>query len=383
MGLKLLVITPVYPHPRAGVFPGIERYCSEMIRALARRGVEIKVITSFWNRGTNHEFVDGIEINRVRDTSTLAGRAGKVFDLHYYTLGKNVFNQGRELISWADSIHTLMPLSSANAVSRSKPLISHFHHPTTYARVSDLLYLPFHRRIESSTYALSKAVLAHSAFSADLVTRLYNVERSRVVTVYPGIDADRFAPARSRRGVSAVHLLYVGVLEKRKGLVYLLRAVRIVKSQGANIILTLVGTGPEGVTLKADANALGIERCVHFVEIPFFKIEDLVRYYNSADIFVFPSLMEGFGQAVAEAMSCGLPVIVSDRASLPEVVGDAGIVVNPESPRELAAALTRLIYDEGLRQDLGKRGRRRVVDTFRWEASAEKLIEVYRGLQAS
>lgn len=98
-----------------------------------------------------------------------------------------------------------------------------------------------------------------------------------------------------------------------------------------------------------------------------------------ADLFVFPSLYEGFGLPVLEAMACGVPVIASNRTSLPEVVGDAGILVNPENPDELASAMSKVLGDSELGATLSRKGIERA-KLFSWQEVARKVIEVYQGV---
>jgi glycosyltransferase involved in cell wall biosynthesis len=106
-------------------------------------------------------------------------------------------------------------------------------------------------------------------------------------------------------------------------------------------------------------------------------VEDIVRLYSHADLFVFPSLYEGFGMPVVEAMACGAPVVTSNRSSLPEVAGDAALLVNPESDEELAEAMARILRDASLRESLRRKGFERAKQ-FTWERAARQTLEVYR-----
>jgi glycosyltransferase involved in cell wall biosynthesis len=105
--------------------------------------------------------------------------------------------------------------------------------------------------------------------------------------------------------------------------------------------------------------------------------EDLPAFYSAAACFVYPSLFEGFGLPVLEAMACGTPVVTSDRGSLAELVGDAAMVVDPESVEALAEAMTRVLTDATLAADLGRRGLERS-RRFSWRETARRTLEVYR-----
>jgi glycosyltransferase involved in cell wall biosynthesis len=105
--------------------------------------------------------------------------------------------------------------------------------------------------------------------------------------------------------------------------------------------------------------------------------EDLSAFYTAADLFVYPSLYEGFGLPVVEAMACGAPVITSNTSSLPEVAGEAALLVEPTSVEELVAAVRRLLNDKGLQVEMAARGLKRAA-RFTWEDTARRTAEVYR-----
>ena len=107
------------------------------------------------------------------------------------------------------------------------------------------------------------------------------------------------------------------------------------------------------------------------------SIEDITRLYSHADLFVFPSLYEGFGMPVLEAMACGAPVITSNRSALPEVAGEAALLVNPENDDELAEAMVRILRDTPLRESLRAKGFERAKQ-FTWERAARQTVAVYR-----
>jgi glycosyltransferase involved in cell wall biosynthesis len=106
--------------------------------------------------------------------------------------------------------------------------------------------------------------------------------------------------------------------------------------------------------------------------------EELAQYYSAAQIAVVPSLYEGFGLPAAEAMACGTPVIATTGGALPEVVGDAGILVPPGSADALAAAIKQLLNDKQAQERMSEAGRKRVKEKFDWEQAARKTLEVYQ-----
>jgi glycosyltransferase involved in cell wall biosynthesis len=129
--------------------------------------------------------------------------------------------------------------------------------------------------------------------------------------------------------------------------------------------------------LLQTARTLGLERRV--VCTGRLPIEDIRLLYSHADLFVFPSIYEGFGMPVLEAMACGAPVITSNRTALPEVAGDAAVLVNPEDAEELGEAMVRVLEDQTLRATLKEKGLKRAKQ-FTWERAARQTMALYREL---
>jgi len=188
---------------------------------------------------------------------------------------------------------------------------------------------------------------------------------------------------RERLGVGpAPFILAFGVIEPRKNLGMLIDAYRLLRDR-RKLPHHLVVAGRRGWLWQAtidQAERSPYRDDIHFAG--FVAEEDLPTMYSAASVFAFPSLYEGFGLPPLEAMACGTPVVVSKSSSLPEVVGEAGLQVDPQAPDELAAALELLLLDEPLRADLRRRGLERAA-TFTWQAAATKLLDVYRRLAAS
>jgi glycosyltransferase involved in cell wall biosynthesis len=140
----------------------------------------------------------------------------------------------------------------------------------------------------------------------------------------------------------------------------------------------LVIVGPKGWMVEniiRQTRLFNISDKVHFTG--YIEQNDLPVIYNLADVFIYPSIYEGFGLPVLEALACGTPVISSNVSSMPEIVGDAGVLIAPNNSQALAQSLLELINDPVARQRLSIKGRERAA-TFSWESTAEKTIAVYR-----
>lgn len=170
-------------------------------------------------------------------------------------------------------------------------------------------------------------------------------------------------------------LLYVGVLEPRKNLPVLLRAFRRARDEGNRLPLAIVGKrGWKFDSIFATVQELGLENDVIFTG--HVSDADLPYVYNGAALFLYPSLYEGFGLPVLEALSCGAPVITTNVSSLPEIVGDAGLLLPPSDVDELAGAIGRVLSDADLAASLSEKGRERAA-RFSWSRTARETIGVY------
>jgi len=183
---------------------------------------------------------------------------------------------------------------------------------------------------------------------------------------------------RTRYHIPGKYLLYVGGFDKNKNLFTLVKAFHLLQKNilKNNLFLVFVGAlTQDALSLREFVKTCKLEDRVIFTN--FVPEEELIKLYNGAEIFVFPSLYEGFGLPPLEAMACGVPVITSNAASLPEIVGDAGIQVDPRSPEELCHALTEVLTNQGLRKDMQKKGIERA-SSLSWEETARKTMHVYQ-----
>jgi glycosyltransferase involved in cell wall biosynthesis len=217
---------------------------------------------------------------------------------------------------------------------------------------------------------------------ADIIRFLHvSPERIRIVhrcpnTAYSPQDSGRTDSMRSRHGLPPRYLLFVGSVEKRKNLSRLLRACDILWRGGEKRPLVIAGARRWMYSdIMRTVEELGLHDRTIFTG--FIPEEDLPALYRGADLFVFPSLYEGFGLPPLEAMACGTPVVCSNAASLPEVVGDAAVMVDPYDVEGLADAIHRVLGDAGLRAEMREKGLARA-SQFTWERAARETIQVYR-----
>ena len=230
----------------------------------------------------------------------------------------------------------------------------------------------------------ARRVIAVSQATADEVVRLLDVPVDRVDVVPHGVEHTRFRllPSalveafRREKGLPERFVLFVGTLEPRKNLITLVEA--FARMQAVRDKVRLVIAGGKGwyyQEIFKRVEELGLGKAVYWVG--FVPGAELPLWYNAATVFVYPSLYEGFGMPLLEAMACGTPVIASATSSLPEVVGDAGLLVTPHDVTGLADNMERLLVDTGWQAELSQRGRARA-STFTWDATAQATVASYR-----
>lgn len=228
-------------------------------------------------------------------------------------------------------------------------------------------------------------ILALTKYTKSEICELYSIDESRVDIVYPGVDSlfrqcgreESLELAKQKYHINDPYILTLGVIQPRKNLSRLLEGFAILK-QNRNIRHKLVIVGKygwmeENLTCKIDSLKLNGEVLL----TGYAPYDDLPYLYSGADLFVYPSVYEGFGLPPLEAMRCGTPVITGDRSSLPEVVGDAGIMVDPYKPEAFADAISRVLADESLRMEMARKGLDQS-QKFTWETTARQVDAIYR-----
>ena len=239
------------------------------------------------------------------------------------------------------------------------------------------LYLEWSTRFSARQ---ATRVLADSAATKRDLVRFCGVPEGKVAVVYPGYDdaLARVDPAavRARYRLPDNYFLHVGTLQPRKNLQRLMEAVSLLP---APVCLVLAGR-PGWLSAPIVARARELADRVRLLE--YVPDEDLAGLYSGAQALVFPSLFEGFGFPVLEAMACGTPVICSNTSSLPEVAGEAALLADPLDARALLAAMRRVQAEPALRAALAEQGLARVRQ-FSWRRAAQETLTVLEEAAAS
>jgi glycosyltransferase involved in cell wall biosynthesis len=264
--------------------------------------------------------------------------------------------------------------------------------------IHDLSYLKYPQYGAPETIAYLNKVVAKSVAAADLVATVsqetrrtliehYKMPPQKIVVIPAGVEAhfrritdpELLEATRQKFDLNQPFILSVGTLEPRKNHLGLIKAFyQLQGRKGVPTMLVLAGgKGWLYEETRSMVAKLKLEDKVRF--LGYVSELELTALYSMADVFVFPSFFEGFGIPPLEAMACGAPVITSNTSSLPEVVGDAAILIDPHDTNALANAITRLLEDEQLQEDLRQKGYQQV-QRYTWSIAANKMLSVYHKL---
>jgi glycosyltransferase involved in cell wall biosynthesis len=309
-------------------------------------------------------------------------------------IGRSVLKARIPVYSLKEQIHLKSSFRKADLVH-----FPHFSAPLAFNRpyvvtIHDLVYFLFRSACPHKVGHLYARVMypriarrAHliitdSAFSKREIIKYLSIPKERVRTIYLGVDTKCFHPQPSeviepilqKYGIWKKYLLYVGNHQRRKNIPRLIQAfAQLKKRQDYQLVIG----GPNDARLTEIQNSLQTscskDEVILTGRIP---LEELPALYSGASCFIFPSLYEGFGLPLLESMACGTPVVASNTSSLPEVVGDAGVLVEPHESLSLREGIERILNNKGLQEELRERGMERA-RKFSWDTTVKETLQVY------
>lgn len=370
--LRVGVVAYGLDHPGSG----IGRYAIELVRALraSQPTIEVVLIKPFEEPIAGLDQEDPVirlpGMRRLPALMTVGPMAIAAvarrfkLDIVHDPAGVSPFLVPRGLAPFArvTTIHDMVP----------------FVYPETHARLTNLL---FHRYLPRTLPFVDKIVTVSRASEHDIV-RFIGVQPDRVTVIPCGVsprfgprDASQVSDVLSRYGIVPPYLLAVGALQPRKNLETLLEAFARLRLGGLSHHLVVVGRKvwkSEGIFQRLDELGLGDAVLL----TGYVDDADLPALYAGASCFVFPSIYEGFGLPPLEAMACGVPVVTSNTSSLPEVVGDAAITVDPHDVDGFVAAIRQVLDQPALTNQLRAKGLERA-QGFSWERAAAAHASLY------
>lgn len=356
--------------PELGIDPeanlGGAVYDRELLTALADEGVELSILLP---EGEPAPEVAGWEITRTPRHK----RSYYEYNWIFYRALVETFRRRPFDVLRVHSPYSVGPGALLFAARAGVPTVLHYLHVEPRA---------LWRAVDRVTLARYSHIVAISDATRDQLVTTYGLEPKTVTVARPGV-ASRFTPAaadpglRARWGDAAV-MVFIGSLIARKNVGTVLRALAILESRGENLRFVIAGTGPDEPALRQEAGALSVAHRVEFLG----RVSEAhkIVLLRTADLFVFPSLLEGFGMAPAEAMACGLPVVAFASGPVREFIADrvSGLLVDPGAGAEaFADAIALVLHDERLRQTVRAGGLAQSA-RLSWRNSAQQVARTYQ-----
>ncbi len=369
--MKILIISHEFP-PIGG---GGANACMFLSRGYAGHDNKVTVVTVWYEGLAEHETVNGVEIYRVksarkhkehcsfkemldyiRKALPLAGRLQKK---EKYDVCQVFFGIPSGPIGWFLKKMYKLPYIIRFGGGDIPGFQDRFK--TVYKLIGPFVKILWRN---------ADALVANSEGLKDFALKFYN--KKPVKIIYNGVDTETFYPDYEKRDGNTINLLFISRLIERKGLQYIIPALnKIQSSTDKQVHLTIVGDGPYRQTLEELVHENKVDSMVTFVGQK--DKNELLPYYQSGDIFVFPSKREGMPNAVLEAMACGLPIVMTPCEGSKELVNGNGTIVSAEG---MGDTLCTIVKDTELLHKWGLESRKRAVEQFSWDSIVAQYEEV-------
>ncbi|MCP1716116.1 glycosyltransferase involved in cell wall biosynthesis [Methanocalculus alkaliphilus] len=240
----------------------------------------------------------------------------------------------------------------------------------------NVLYL---KTIGKWTLNAADAIICYTEDEKKRLIEYLHLDETRVTVISNGVNTDLFHPRNydhltDQKGI--IHLLWVGRFVKGKGVEFIIQAMDTLVKEYPDLMLTLVGEGPEKRSIQNQIAGLGLENAIKIID--FIRNDEMPVVYQHSDIFLLPSLHEGVPRTVLEAMSCGLPVVISEFTHLRDLLDGGGIMFPKKNVPALANCLRILINNEDQRKIMGNLARERIVRELSWDETVRRTLDLYQ-----
>jgi glycosyltransferase involved in cell wall biosynthesis len=337
---------------------GVENYTLNILRSLSKH-ISLTLLH-------NNDIVNSI----------FHGKKQIITKMFRFPLSRFVYSIFFPIKPKADIIHLPTPTAPFWNKPKDSKLIVTVHDLTPYK------YPEFHTLRRKIYY---KFIVRHLLEQADIIITdsnstmkdlklCFGIKSSKVRVIPLAADLNHTSEkVPAKYGIKEDYILYVGTVEPRKNLIRLIKAYNELRPKEKLVIVGCSGWNNKEIYKQKNENVIFTD---------YVPSEDLNKFYSNAKIFVYPSLYEGFGIPILEAMKCKVPVITSNTSSMPEVAGDAALLIDPTSVNEIKNAMSKLLKDKKLRDSLVKKGIKQAAK-FSWDKTAKETIKVYNECYSS
>jgi len=293
----------------------------------------------------------------------------------FITLFKNIFVSSYKVLkNKSDVYHFMMPEVAFSCLfKRPSVVVIHDLIPLIIDERKKSFNIYFKLMMKIAVKANHLIAVSNST-KRDLI-KILNVPEKKISVIYEGVDHKKFYPlGKKKKKVFTIG--YIGGLGKRKNIDYILKVAKEFKKD-EKILFKIAGKGPELnrlINLKKEMNLKNVEF------LGFISEKKLNNFYNSLDLFIFPSYYEGFGLPVTEAMACGIPIMVSNVSSLVEIAKNTGILINPKKPEEAVKKIKEIRSSKKLQKELKNKSIMKAKE-FKWDKTAKGIFKISQKLK--
>jgi glycosyltransferase involved in cell wall biosynthesis len=363
-------------HVADGIYQGVRTYLTNLIESMLKIQSTLSYFVYTGNRKETALWQDDYSCLRIKRLPSPSGRLNLLLGFPAQAM--------RDRLALFHSQYILPVHLPCKSVLTIHDILFESHpefFPTFHRRLIKF-FIPFSAKH-------TNRIISVSDFTKRQIMEYYRIPEEKIEVIYeaasrkfrPIKNGTSMLPMLEAYGIKTKYVLFVGRIEPRKNIVGLLKAFDYIRQRGRKD-LSLVIVGNQDKIFQQEELSDIVEEMQIGSDVIFtggVSEDDLIALYNGAEVLTYPAFAEGFGLPVLEAMACGTPVITSDTSALPEVAGDAALLVNPYSFYEIGQALEGLLNNPDLRNELSAKGLERA-KTFCWEKTAQKTIAVYRNV---
>lgn len=366
----------------ANPFPpeeGIGNYTYHLSKKLIEKGHEVVVITrGSWSR-VEREFVEDIEVIKVLFIP--------IYPFYLKLHGKFVNKAFKSLESDIDLIHFHSPLPPlinsmcSKVTTVHSPMLTDYRFvrlESVYTMISKISARFVSYPLELKLFKSSDVIMTLSDSIAQELKEEYELIQDQIFIVGNGVNEKFFYPKEQKSENVNKYILYAGRIERQKGIFDLLECGRYILSDRPDISFIIAGSGRDFNRLKRKIQRAGLQN--KFILLGQVSKEKLVKLYQDAMLFVFPSYHEGLPTVLLEAMSCGLPIVATDVRGNRDLIfsGKNGILVPTRNPKKMAETISLLLRDEKLRITYGRNARKTIEQNYTWDKVSSKILRCYK-----
>ncbi len=373
MKICMLLAVPFPPEE------GIGSYTYHLSKKLIEKGHEVVIITRGSWRKLEIEFIEGIEVKKVPFIP--------IYPFYLKIHSKFVNKTFKSLESDIDLLHFHSPLPPLIKTMCPKVITLHTPMLTDYrfVRLESIYSILAKISARFVSYPLelkllnaSKVIMTVSDSIAHELEVEYHINQNQIFTVGNGVNEGFFYPKKNKSKNNNKNILFSGRIEGEKGIFDLVECAKYIKNVKSNISFLIAGKGRDLNRMKRKVRREKLQDM--FIFLGQISQEKLVKLYQDAILFVFPSYHEGLPTVLLEAMSCGLPIVASDVRGNRDLIsnGKNGILAPPRNPKKLAEAISLLLRDERLRITYGRNARKTIEQNYTWDEVSRKVLRCYK-----